>query len=156
MVSVTVSKLGCTGLVFVEPGAKVDGEYYRNEVLSKQLLPDIRSIAGDTFVFQQDNAPAHRARDTVTLLAHATPHFIAPDLWPPNSPDLNPVDYKVWGVLKERFYRSPILDVADLKRRLIVAWSGLQQHVIDDAIDQWRGRLRACVRNDGRHFEHLL
>jgi len=20
-----------------------------------------------------------------------------PDLWPPNSPDLNPVDYKIWG-----------------------------------------------------------
>jgi len=27
----------------------------------------IRSIAGDVFAFQQDNAPAHRARDTVEL-----------------------------------------------------------------------------------------
>ena len=24
-----------------------------------------------------------------------TPEFIPPTLWPPNSPDLNPVDYKV-------------------------------------------------------------
>ena len=46
-------------------------------------------------------------------------------------------------------------DVADLKRRLIAAWSGLQQlqHVIDEAIDHWRGRPHAGVRADGRHFE---
>ena len=56
----------------------------------------------------------------------------------------------------DKVYRTPILDVADLKQRLIAAWSGLQQHVIDEAINQWRGRLRACVRADGRHFEHLL
>jgi len=23
--------------------------------------------------------------------------LLGPDLWPPNSPDLNPVDYTVWG-----------------------------------------------------------
>jgi len=43
------------------------------------------------------------------------------------------------------FEVSPRHDVADLKRRLIAAWSGLQQHVIDEKIDQWHGRLRACV-----------
>jgi len=48
MVSVAVSKLGCSGLVFVEPGTKVNGAYYTDELLSKQLLPAIRHIAGDT------------------------------------------------------------------------------------------------------------
>jgi len=28
--------------------------------------------------------------------------------------------------------------------------------MIDDAIDQWRRRLRACVRARGGHFEYLL
>ena len=55
----------------------------------------------------------------------------------------------------DKGYRMPILDVADLKRCLIAAWSGLQQYVIDRTINQWQGRLRACVRADGRHFEHL-
>jgi len=41
------------------------------------------------------------------------------------------------------FQVSPKLDVADLKRRLIAARSGLQQNVIGETIDhQWRGRLR--------------
>jgi len=62
MVSVAVSKLGCTELIFVQPGAKVNGAYYRDELLAKHMLPAIRQIAGDHFIFQQDSAPAHRAR----------------------------------------------------------------------------------------------
>ena len=46
---------------------------------------------------QQDNAPAHRARETVQLLTCETPDFIAPALWPANSPDLNPIDYNIKG-----------------------------------------------------------
>jgi len=95
MVSVAVSKLGCSPLFFVEPGVKVDGRYYRDVLLKQQMLPVMRRIAGDTYVFQQDSAPAHRARDTVQLLQQETPEFIAPDLWKPNSPDLNLVDYRV-------------------------------------------------------------
>jgi len=53
-------------------------------------------------------------------------------------------------------YQTPIHDVDDLKRRLIASWSGMQQSVIDKAIDQWRVWLRACVKANGRHFEHLL
>ena len=44
-------------------------------MLMQQLLPAIRSIAGDMFVF--DSAPAHRARDTVELLRRETPQFTA-------------------------------------------------------------------------------
>ena len=62
--------------------------------MMQQMLPSIRSVAGDAYVFQQDSAPAHRARQTVELLWRRTPKFIAPDLWPPNIPDLNPVDYE--------------------------------------------------------------
>jgi len=53
------------------------------------------TVAWDFFTFQQNNAPAHRASDTVEFLSRNTPDFISPLLWSPNSPDLNPVD---WGV----------------------------------------------------------
>jgi len=58
--------------------------------------------------------------------------------------------------MQERVNRRPILDVADLKRRLTAAWSGLQERVTDEAVDQRRGRLCASVRIDGRHLKHLL
>src|SRR5688572_11204214 len=105
----TLMKLGGSGIklptrkthrmTFVEPGVKINGAYYRDVLLSQQLLPAIRMQSGEFFIFQQDSAPAHRAHETVALLRRETPAFITPSLWPPNSPDLNPVDYKVWGVL---------------------------------------------------------
>ena len=90
MVSVAVSLLGTTELMFfIEPGVKINGAYYRNVLLSQHLLPAIRSVAGDFFTY---NAPAHRPGDTVEFLSRNTPDFISPSTWPPNSPDLNPVD----------------------------------------------------------------
>jgi len=46
-------------------------------------------VSGDFLTFQQDSAPAHRARDTVRLLEQSALAFIPQDLWPPNSTDLN-------------------------------------------------------------------
>ena len=122
----------------------------------KELLPAIRSIAGELYVFQQDSVPAHRTRLTVELLRRETPDFIAPDMWPPNSPDLNPVDYRIWGLMQERVYRSPIRDVAELRKRLMDTWARFQQDVVDEAVKQWRKRLRACVRAREGPFEHIL
>ena len=71
-----------------------------------------------------------------------------------NSPDLNPVDYRIWSVMQHRVYRKKVQDVAELRGRLIEVWAGMEQTIIDDAIDQWRRRLRACVGAKGGHFEH--
>jgi len=42
---------------------------------------------------QQDNVPAHWARETIELLRNETPEFIKPDLLPPDSSDPSSVDY---------------------------------------------------------------
>ena len=81
MVSVGVSKLGCTELFFVEPGVTINLSlfinkprpiYYRDVLLTQKLLPVIRQISGNEFVFQQNSAPAHRARETIELLRWET------------------------------------------------------------------------------------
>jgi len=61
MVSVAVSNLGKTSLVFVQPGAKLDSSYYCDVVLNQGLIPDIQKLSGNKFTFQQDGAPAHRS-----------------------------------------------------------------------------------------------
>ena len=92
---------------------------------------------------------------TVELLQLETPKFTVPDLWPPNSLDLNPVDYRICGVMQDCVYQTPVRDVIDLKQHLADTWNGLSQSIID-AVDEWRKRLRACVVEKGRHFEYLL
>ena len=119
MVSIGVSNLGCMELLFVDPGTKINGAYYCDVLLRQKLLPAIRSVSGKNFIFQQDSAPAHRAREILELLRRETPDFISPDLWPPNSPDLNPVDYAIWAVMQRRVYQSKIHTIDELKQRLI-------------------------------------
>ena len=140
-----------SGVDAYDQGAKVNGQYYRNVLLHQQLLPTIRDLSGNFFIFQQDNAPAHRARENVQLLTYKTPVFIAPALWPAKSPDLNPVDCQTW----ER-HRSRMHDVDQLKSRLIEEREHFHRVFIDEAITQWRTRLRVCIRAHGGYFEHRL
>jgi len=106
------------------------------------------------FTFQQDGAPAHRASETVQLLKQMTPNFIPPTLQPSSSPDLNPVDYAVREIMQERVYKKKIKDVGELHQWIVEEWEQLRQHVIDNAIRQWRRRLRGCVDADSGQFEH--
>ena len=68
------------------------------------------------------SAPAHRARETIKLLQRETPAFISPDLWPPNRPDLNPVNYKICGVMQDRVYQKKVKGVNELRERLVEVW----------------------------------
>jgi len=43
---------------------------------------------------------------------------------------------------------TTVRDTNDLKQRFIDTWAsiGLSQHIIDEAVDQWRKLLRASMR----------
>jgi len=77
------------------------------------------------------------------ILKHAR-FFISPLMWPPNSTDLNPVDYEVWGVLQRRLYRTRIRDVDHLKQRLVEEWRHFSQDImiIDRAMRPWNVKPR--------------
>ena len=49
-----------------------------------------------------------------------------------------------------------IRDVQHLKERLLEEWGRFDQGIVDQAVKQWRQRLRACVREGGGHFEHMI
>ena len=143
-------------LIFIEPGVKINGAYYRDVLLIQNLLPAIKELSGhDFFIFQQDSASAHRARETVELLTRETPEFISPLLWPPNSPDLNPVDYRYGECFRSEYTEQ---EYATLRTsdRLVQEWTKFDRCIIDRAIKQWRPRLRACIRAEGGHFEYQL
>ena len=72
-----------------------------------------------------------------------------PDLWPPNSPDLKPVDYRIWGLM-QRLYKTPVRDTIDLKKRLVDTWASIPQCVVDEAVDQWTTRMREGKRSPVR------
>jgi len=95
-----------------------------------------------TLTLQQDGAPAHHAHQTIELLLRETPKFIRSHLWMPNSPELNPANYHIWGVMQDCVCQTSIQDV-NLRQCLVDIWSGFTQSIVDDAIDEWHKRLQA-------------
>ena len=85
------------------------------------------------------------------LLYRSTPEFIPPDMWLPNSPNLNPAGWlcHLWSVMQQRVYQTRVHDIDELRQRLITVWCGQEQRAVDDAIDQWQRRLLAFVDAEG-------
>jgi len=58
--------------------------------------------------------------------------------------------------MQQCVYETKIHDIDDLRKHFMQTWFDFEQHIINAATDQWRDRLRSCVRADGGHFEHTL
>ena len=54
--------------------------------------------------------------------------------------------------MEQRVSQTQIHNSDKLQKRLIVMWNELEQHLIDNAIDQWRRR----ISEKGSHFKHKL
>jgi AraC-like DNA-binding protein len=157
MVSAGVCFGGKSRLHFVDDKAKVDATYYVGRLLP-ELTADCKRLLPAGFIFQQDGAPAHTARLAQDWLRVNCPGFIEKDQWPPNSPDLNPLDYHVWGAMLDKYHKlQPKPNtIRDLKIALELIWEGLAQGPINKAIKSFTKRLRTCVDTDGGHIEHML
>jgi inhibitor of nuclear factor kappa-B kinase subunit alpha len=154
MVWAAVSAKGKFPLVFVERGVKVNKSYYQREILEKIVKPAGKRIfKNQQWTFQQDSAPAHSAKINQTWCGVNLPDFISSSEWPPSSPDLNPMDYSIWGILEAKVNATKYRSLDSLKRAVQREWKKLPMGVIGSVIDLWRPRLRACKKANGGRFK---
>ena len=114
-----------------------------SQLLSKVTVTSCRSSAGIMHgCLRQDGAPSHTARNTPTYLGCENVTLIEPHMWPPNSPNLNPVDCTVWGGLQQMVYQCRrFTTINQLKQAIVTEWNKLQLRFIDRATGQWRRQL---------------
>ena len=98
MVSAGICFGGKGRLHFVPEKVKINAQFYVKNLLPK-LIEDCDSLLSNGYIFQQDGAPAHFSHLAQEWIGQRHPHFIKQDKWPPNSPDLNSLDYHVWGAM---------------------------------------------------------
>src|SRR6218665_139203 len=84
--------------------------------------------------------------------------FIALDERPPNSPDLNPLDYHVRGAMLVAYHKlqPKPKTIPEMKIALQQIWADLPQTPINKAVNDFRKRLQACISAGGGHFEYPL
>ncbi len=95
MVWLSVYSKGISPLVIFDQGT-VDHDRYIRKVLTVALKYGNHVFRND-WTFQQDGARPHIHRLTQQWCHDNFPSFIDKGHWPPNSPDLNPLDYCIWN-----------------------------------------------------------
>ncbi|KAJ4445784.1 hypothetical protein ANN_12469 [Periplaneta americana] len=87
------------------------------------VLEDTPLINRQHIHFLHDGASAHFSRTARRYLDRKFPdRWIGrggPIAWPPRSPDLNPLDFYLWGHLKSLVYSSPVPDLESLRNRIV-------------------------------------
>jgi hypothetical protein len=129
-------------------------------MLSNQLWPHIQhAVDGHTWI-QLDGASVHAAYNVRAWLDTRFPgRWIGrggPVQWPPRSPDLNPLDFYLWGYLKHVVYANRPENLNSLKNAIAATCAAIPHEVLHKVCSCWVNRLHLCVAERGQHFEHLL
>jgi transposase len=127
-------------------------------ILEDNLLPFIETLPNNIkndVSFQQDNATIHRARVTQGWFDDNEITVIE---WPPNSPDMNPIEH-VWKALKAKLHArfpdtyalrgGPERVQEELAKRLQVVWAELEEEVFERLISSMPARVQALYDAKG-------
>ena len=75
-------------------------------------------------------------------------HYIPPQDWLPNSPDLSPIE-NVWSIMATAVYADPELQsLQALKHRLRKAWKSISLSTLQNLIGSMPNRLKAVIKNN--------
>ena len=65
--------------------------------------------------------------------------------WPPYSPDLNPLDFCVWGYVQDQVRRIQPESIAELQRAVEDVAGTMPEEMLRDAAQNVRKRAKACI-----------
>ncbi|XP_047145648.1 uncharacterized protein LOC124818660 [Hydra vulgaris] len=139
-------------LVFVPEGVKVNQVTYV-DFIKPDLIPWAKKKFGDDpWAFMQDSAPAHSAKKTVSLKENV-PHLWTPDMWPPSSPEINPMDFAIWSVMETKNAAKTHPKLAALRNKLKKIWKNLNPDMMRQCCELVPERLKSVIHPKGGYFE---
>lgn len=130
---------------FLEKNETCNSAWYL-KVLDKQVRWSANSLFAGGFYLQDDGAPCHRSKTVKEFVRRQ--HWKTLD-WPPQSPDLNPIE-NLWGLLKKKVWSHNFNSTTELKARIIAIWNhSFEKELLEKLAYSMSDRLRAVVKARG-------
>ena len=73
--------------------------------------------------------------------------------WPPRSPDITPLDFFLWGYVKDTVYRTKVREMTDLKQRISNAIATIDEAMLQRTWQEIEYRLDVLRATNGAHIE---
>jgi len=138
--------------IWFPTGYRLTAANYK-EVLEEKVLPWVKRVLKKSdYVFQQDGAPAHTAK-VVQKWMHDNMSFWPKTFWPPQSPDLNPLDYSIWTHVESKACKCRHSSVEDLKKAVNRSWASMRKAYIRKVCLGFRPRLERVINAEGGYIE---
>lgn len=150
MVWLGVCSKGVSPLVIFEKGT-LDHDRYIKEVLPVALKFG-NDMFGSHWTFQQDGAKPHTHAKPQKWCAEHFPTFIDKDHWPPNSPDLNPMDYCIWNEFAQLIDWRVVTSKAKLIDALKQAVQEISLDIAFESCSSWTNRLYRLSQDKGNYL----
>ena len=105
------------------------------------------------WLFQQDGASSHTSNKAQNWCRKNLPEFLEKHHWPPNSPDLSPLDYFYWSEVDKNIKYSPFMTIDMLKEEIKNACSKVSKDMIKNSVQTFISRVRAVEDSKGVYIE---
>ena len=138
--------------------SKMNNQLYHELIINK-VWPAIRTkVTKHQLWFQQDGATCHTTANNLDFLREKFRGRLisnkAEVTWPPNSPDLNPLDFFLWGYVMQHVYRIKPSSISDLKTIVEDFIASIDPDLIKKACASARKRFQMMKIENGGRFEH--
>ena len=139
-------------IIFIPEGHKLTGASYR-KLLVKHISFSFTKCKRTprTGIFMQDGAPVHRAKVVHKYLSNKHIQLLEP--WPPQSPDLNPIE-NCWAYIKKRLEKCILSNQQQLVAAVTRIWNRIPHSYFKSLVNSMPGRIQEGIDRSGRHTKY--
>ena len=126
---------------------------YKN-VLKSTLLPEGDAMFAKAgirhWVYQQDNDPCHKCATSIIKKHNeqASTCIELLDSWPPNSPDLNPIE-NLWSYVESRVLKQGCKNFTDFQQTVLAEMVAVPKDILAHYYNSMPKRMRQVIEKDG-------
>lgn len=124
------------------------------------LLENVNLQTRHNLWYQHDGAPPHHARIVRRFLNNwRGERWIGrsgPIAWPARSPDLTPIDFFLWGYIKDQVYQTAPTTKDDMKNSIRHVFSRITVPMLHNVRQTFLRRCTLCIQQNGNIFEHIV